>query len=318
MDQEAPAAPAAAQAAATAARRLIESATIAVVTSTGLYLIGAVYTDAYYGRMSIEVTSLDLSPPYLALQSAHVLPGLLEYPWTLLFLYALYRVFARPIRWLHARYEHAWPRFDRGVLLVINLIIVAPLVLDAILFFGDSLTLAGNAIVTEISSLLGTVVMFLAVYAIWLSLGPRVSIIAEIRRRQVLPIALLFAAYLLNALVSTADTGQRAAELFMMGIADTSITVTFVPEAGSTLPLPATELLLVTARGGTYFVVERQGLPPDLRPAAYMIPVDGVELAQLRRSVAADLELDEATLEELSTDDSLREPSPVAEDASAP
>src|SRR5215208_6157947 len=47
------------------AQRFIEAAAIAVVTSTGLYLVGSVYTDAYYGRMSIEVTSLDLSPPYI-------------------------------------------------------------------------------------------------------------------------------------------------------------------------------------------------------------------------------------------------------------
>ena len=56
-----------------AAQRVIESAVIAVATSTGLYLVGSVYTDAYFGRMSIEVTSLDLSPPFIALQSAHVL-----------------------------------------------------------------------------------------------------------------------------------------------------------------------------------------------------------------------------------------------------
>src|SRR3712207_9544382 len=62
------------------AQRFIESAAIAVATSTGLYLVGWVYTDAYFGRMSIEVTSLDLAPPFIALQSAHVLEALLEYP----------------------------------------------------------------------------------------------------------------------------------------------------------------------------------------------------------------------------------------------
>ena len=54
-----------------AAQRVVESAVIAVATSTGLYLVGSVYTDAYYGRMSIEVTSLDLSPPFIALQSEY-------------------------------------------------------------------------------------------------------------------------------------------------------------------------------------------------------------------------------------------------------
>src|SRR5688500_11392040 len=63
-----------------AAQRLVESAVVAVATSTGLYLVGSVYVDAYYGRMSIDAASLDFAPPYVALQSAHVLQSLLEYP----------------------------------------------------------------------------------------------------------------------------------------------------------------------------------------------------------------------------------------------
>jgi hypothetical protein len=62
------------------ARRIAESVIVAAISSAGLYLVGTVYTDAYYGRLSIEVTSLDLAPPYVALQSVHAIWGLLEYP----------------------------------------------------------------------------------------------------------------------------------------------------------------------------------------------------------------------------------------------
>ena len=77
-------------------RRIAESVIIALVSSAGLYLVGTVYTDAYYGRLAIEVTSLDLPPPYVALQSVHALWGLLDYPLTLLLVYVLYRVVASP------------------------------------------------------------------------------------------------------------------------------------------------------------------------------------------------------------------------------
>ena len=55
------------------ARRIAEFIIIAAASSAGLYLVGTVYTDAYHGRLSIEVTSLDLAPPYVALQSVHAL-----------------------------------------------------------------------------------------------------------------------------------------------------------------------------------------------------------------------------------------------------
>ena len=61
-------------------RRIAESVIIAVISSAGLYLVGSVYVDAYYGRLAIEATSLDLPPPYVALQSVHALWGLLDYP----------------------------------------------------------------------------------------------------------------------------------------------------------------------------------------------------------------------------------------------
>ena len=78
-----------------AAQRLVESVLLAAATSTGLYLVGSVYIDAYFGRMSIDATSLDLSPPYVALQAMHVLPSLLEYPIALGILAGLYRLLGR-------------------------------------------------------------------------------------------------------------------------------------------------------------------------------------------------------------------------------
>ena len=51
-----------------------------IATSTGVYLVGSVYTDDYYGRMSIDANALDLTPPFIALQAFHVLQSLLVYP----------------------------------------------------------------------------------------------------------------------------------------------------------------------------------------------------------------------------------------------
>src|ERR671911_1169339 len=94
------------------ARRIAESVIVAAISSAGLYLVGSVYTDAYYGRLAIEVTSLDLAPPYVALQSVHALWGLLEYPLILLLFYVMYRTFSRSHRlraWL-AQVRRRFPR----------------------------------------------------------------------------------------------------------------------------------------------------------------------------------------------------------------
>jgi hypothetical protein len=44
-------------------RRIAESVIIAVISAAGLYFVGSVYVGAYYGRLAIEATSLDLPPP---------------------------------------------------------------------------------------------------------------------------------------------------------------------------------------------------------------------------------------------------------------
>jgi hypothetical protein len=78
-------------------RRIAESVIIAVISAAGLYFVGSVYVGAYYGRLAIEATSLDLPPPYVALQSVHALWGLLDYP-LLLLVNVLYRAIAAPSR----------------------------------------------------------------------------------------------------------------------------------------------------------------------------------------------------------------------------
>src|SRR4051812_11563180 len=52
-----------------AARRIGESVIVAAVTSAGLYLVGSVYTDSFYRRLSIEPVSFSLSPPVFPPQS---------------------------------------------------------------------------------------------------------------------------------------------------------------------------------------------------------------------------------------------------------
>src|ERR687897_699862 len=109
------------------ARRIAESVIVAAISSAGLYLVGTVYTDAYYGRLSIEVTSLDLAPPYIALQSVHAIWGLLEYPLLLLLFYMLYRTLASPARRLGPWVAQTRRRFPRLLPVLANLAIVAPL-----------------------------------------------------------------------------------------------------------------------------------------------------------------------------------------------
>ena len=87
--------------------------------------------------MSIEATALDFPPPFIALQSAHVLQALIEYPSTLPVLYALYRcvrrrTFAAPVRWVRSAYDRARRRFGRTVLVLGNMAIVSNLVYDAL------------------------------------------------------------------------------------------------------------------------------------------------------------------------------------------
>ncbi|HEX5992951.1 MAG TPA: hypothetical protein VFY70_10305, partial [Thermomicrobiales bacterium] len=183
-----------------AAQRVIESAIIAVATSAGLYLIGSVYAEAYYSRLSIEVTSLDLAPAFIALQAAHVLESLLEYPLALLFFYLLYRLLTSRIARLRSWYDWTRQRFGRLFLLIVNLVIVSPLVIAAFQAGIDVGLTGASSVLGDVAGLMGTFGSLLFFYVIWLSFGPRQVIISQIRERKLIPIVLLAALYLLDAL----------------------------------------------------------------------------------------------------------------------
>jgi hypothetical protein len=280
------------------AQRLIESAVIAVATSTGLYLVGSVYTDAYFGRMSIDATSLDLSPPFIALQSAHVLGSLLEYPTTLLVFYLLYRALSSRMGRVRGWYERIRARWGRVFLLLVNAVIVSPLVASAWQAGIDEGMTGASSVLGEVAGLMGTLGTMLVVYVIWLSFGPCEDIISQVRAHKIIPIALLFGLYLLDALVATADGAEYDAELLMTGLADASIAIDFIWAEGMRAPLSATDLILVTTRNASYYVVEREEYPPSGRPVAYAVPIDAVDAAQMQRINAVDLEL-ETLMEEL-------------------
>ena len=287
-----------------AAQRVIESAVIAVATSTGLYLVGSVYTDAYYGRMSIEVTSLDLTPPFIALQSAHVLESLLEYPSALLFFYLLYRLLTSRIPRLRSWYNRARQRFGRLFLLIVNFLIVSPLLVSAVRAGIDAGISSTSSVLSEVTGLMGTLGSLLLFYVIWLSFGPRQVILDQLRERKLIPIVLLSALYLLDALISTARGAAVDAELLMSGESDSSIEVVFTMAQGVRDTLPSSGLLLVTARNGNYYVVERQESPPSRRPVAYVVPFDSVDSARTQRVNDADLALDDLVdefMDELAT-----------------
>jgi len=275
------------------AQRFIEAAVIALATSTGLYLVGSVYTDAYYGRMSIEVTSLDLSPPFITLQSAHSLESLLEYPFALLFLYLLYRLLTSRIPRLRSWYDRARQRFGRLFLLIVNLVIVSPLVFAAVQAGIDAGISSTSSVLSEVTSLMASFGSLLVFYVIWLSFGPRQVIISQIRERKLIPIVLLAALYLLDALIATANGAAADAELLLTGEANSSIEINFTMSRGVRNTLPSSGLLLVTARNGNYYVVERQDSPPSGRPVAYVVPFDAVDSARTQRVNEADLALDD-------------------------
>ena len=126
---------------------------------------------------------------------------------------------------------------------------------------------------------------------VWLSLGPRLTLFSQVRQRKLIPIALLFAVYLLDALMATAHGAALDAELLMLGESDSSIEVEFSMVEGVDAEFPATGLILVTARNGNFYVVERQDFPPSGAPTAYVIPFDVVDVARTRRLTAADLQV---------------------------
>jgi hypothetical protein len=272
------------------ARRFFESIIVAVATSTGIYLVGSVYLEAYYGRMSIDVATLDFAPPYIALQSMHVVTNLLSYPIALASIYAIYRFVLSRARWWRTGYEIVHQRFGRLFLLVLNLLIVSPLILAAIRIGEDRGVFNSSSTLSEVSELMQLFGVTLLIYVIWLSLGPRLLILTEIRRHKALPIALLAVLYLLDSLIATANSAEQDAERLMTGESDSSTAVTFTLAAGVRATLPDAELILVTMRNNSYYVVERQPSPPSGRPMTYVVPSRAVDEARLQRINSAQSE----------------------------
>lgn len=265
-----------------AARRLVESLIIAVVTSTGVYLVGSIYTEAYFGRMSIDANALDYPPTYVALQAVHAVQSLLVIPGLLLLLWLGQRAVV-------ARWPEAWSsaarRLDRlGPIgpLVANVAVTIPLALIAAAAGSNRTLIQTTSALSEVVSLLQLAGGVLLAYAVWLGLGPRQYLLAELRQRRMVPTALLVAIYLLAALVNTADRARANAERLMTGASDTSLAVTFTMAAGEQ-PVSSAELILVALRNGHYFVVERQPDPPSLTPRAYAVPFRAVDAVQLQR-----------------------------------
>ncbi len=274
------------------ARRLMESFFIAILGSTGLYLVGSVYTDAYYSRMSIEVNALNLPTTYVAVQASHVLQALLGYPTSLLIFWGMYRVLSGRTRWLHSAYRWVRGRAERTVLLITNLVVISPLVIDATRAITRGAVPSATT-VAEVSNLLGTTVTLLFIYAIWLSFGPRLTFFAELRRRRPIPIVLLLLAYLSGALIATADAGSEAAKIFLQGQSENSLAVEFTMRPDRDPLETDADLLLVSFSNGNYFVVERQPDPPARRPVSYMVPLASIDFASVRRVNDAELGLEE-------------------------
>jgi hypothetical protein len=262
-------------------RRIAESVIIAVISSAGLYLVGSVYVDAYYGRLAIEPNSLDLSPPYVALQSIHALWGLLDYPLLLLLAFTLYRVLASPSRRSGQWLEPARKRFPRLLPALANIIVVAPLLLRAAVSLRDQ-ELPHRSALAEITSVLGYVGLILLVYVLWLGWDQRRFLLPEIQARKLVPIALVFTAYFLSALVTTGVVAELAAVDLLTGASPASLRVTFVTKPGVLPDLAGQELLLVAARNGAYYVVVRESSPPSPWATSYAIPLSSVEAVRVR------------------------------------
>jgi hypothetical protein len=271
-----------------AARKVGESFVIAVVTSTGLYLVGSVYTGSYYSRLSVDVASLDLAPAYVAVQAIHALPGLLQYPLTLLALWLLYRTFAAPGKRFAAEVGRLRARHPRGTVVAANLLLVGPLLGGALALGIDQSTGAPDAVLAELAGVLTTVSLVLLVYAVWLGWSQRASLADLIRARAVLPIGLIGLVYLLHAMAGTSGVAEAAAIRLMTGQAGNSLGIELTLADDVDPDWGDAALVLVIQRQVSFFVVERQPIPPAQRPRAWVVPAGSVETARVQRLTDAD------------------------------
>ncbi|MFT4039619.1 MAG: hypothetical protein QM692_15655 [Thermomicrobiales bacterium] len=263
-------------------RRLIESVIIAVVTSTGVYLVGSVYIEAFYGRMSIDAGALDFPPPYIALQAVHAIQSLLVFPVILLLLIVLDRGTAA--RWPGARerLRREAARTGRAGVLVVNALVALPLIIAAMSAGANRALIQTTSALSEAVSLMQFMAFALLVFVLWLSLGPGKYLLVELKLRKTVPVTLISAVFLLGALVNTADRARANAERLMTGASDASMSVTFTMVREVDAP-PGNDLILVAMRNSHYFVVQRQPDPPSFTPRAYAIPFRSVNAVALER-----------------------------------
>lgn len=262
-------------------RKLIESVIIAVITSTGVYLVGSIYTEAYFGRMSIDAVALDLPPPYIALQATHAVQSLLVYPVALVLLYLVDRFTSdrlpRARSWLGSLVDRlGWVAY-----LAVNVMVVLPLVLAAESAGSNRALIQTTSALSEAVSLMQFVALALVAYLIWLSLARRAFLLSELKQHHTLPMALVAAIILLGALINTADRARTNAERLMTGASDTSMAVTFT--LADRHALPSEGFIFVAMRNSHYFVVERQPDPPSLTPRSFAVPYRAVEAVEFER-----------------------------------
>ena len=279
-------------------RRIGESVVIAVVSLAALYLVGFVYVDAYYGRLSLAMIPPDLPPPYVALQSIHALWGLLDYPLTLAIALAVYRALASPSRASGRWLVQGRTRFPLLLPVLANLLLVAPLLLKAAMSLR-TLELPHRSALAEIRSVLGYFGLILLAYVLWLGWQRR-YLLAELLARQIAPLALVFGAYLLSALVNTGDAAEFAAVDLLTGSSPSSVLVPFVMKPGVLPELEQQELLVVAERSGTYYAVVREASPPGPWATSYAIPAGSIDAVRMRPFQATEGPTDTPSLPDAS------------------
>ena len=282
-------------------RALVESAVIAVAGSAALYLVGSVYVDAYYGRMSIDAASLNLPTSLVALQSLHAAGSIASYPIYLIVVSIAYqRLVGRNGR-LADWFRRLANRLGRWMATLLNLIVVAPLVSLAIVESQRS-TGQPSSVIGEVSGFFEEAVTLLLIYVVWLGFREERVMLIELRERRLVPVSLLFVTYLLSTLIGTAHVAVLQAETLMTGLADGSLEITLVMRDGARPVGDGVPLILVAVRPDGYYVVERQTVPPSRRPVAFVVPHHAVDSARIRRANEAGSFLDEMPFE-LATPD---------------
>ncbi|MDQ3827385.1 MAG: hypothetical protein M3325_17300 [Actinomycetota bacterium] len=246
-----------------------------------MYLVGSIYTEAYFGWMSIDAVALDLPPPYIALQATHAVQSLLVYPVVLALLYLLDQFTVNRLPRARSWLGRVIDRLGWVAYLVINIIVVLPLGLAAESAGSNRALIQTTSALSEAVSLMQFVALALVAFVVWLSLARRRFLLSELKEHHTLPMALVAAVILLGALINTADRARTNAERLMTGASDTSLAVTLT--LADHFTLPTDDLIFVAMRNSHYFVVERQPDPPSLAPRSFAAPYRAVDAVEFER-----------------------------------